>query len=187
MKTIVDLINEIICTPEEADNIIEHLSDDPDGFRKQYTGFLEESVFLTLIRRSKKNKYLDRFLSALVTCVLKEEVSNLVFTELIHHRSRYHDTILNCLAHLPLSYYQLITLNQYHQDEALCQLLVLFLEHECFTEFDAYEILRPWKGRITPFILESIHYCLFSYSCPKKERILEKVEVFSNVLEKRFR
>lgn len=160
MYDINKIILAILKSPWKYFNIIQKAEDDIRYFRNTYEGLVEEEIFVSLIAQSRNDGYIERFLSALIVSADPQEITNVVFSALLRYKGEFRRSILTGLAHCPLSYYQLIALNKLRIDEALYQLIKLYVSYDCFTTFDLQELLRPWKNKLPQYVYRNILYCL---------------------------
>ena len=155
MKNINHFIENVINDQSISQKYADILFDDEAYLHKKFSGNIEESILLRLIKQSEDRVDLQIFLSALSQCLCREEVTVAVFDSLLHYKSRYRKSILIGLAHCHLSYYQLLALNKAGIDEALFQLVDLFFKHSCFSEYDLKMIFLSRKGKIPRDFFES--------------------------------
>lgn len=173
MKNINDMILEAIRSPqmmrEEADKMLEI-----QYLHSEYEGNIDENIFISLILQSQKGRNrtdIQFFLASLVASADSIEITNRVFSLLLRSKGKYRYTILSGLAHQPLAYYQLITLNKMRIEEALVQLVEMYVCYDCFIKYDLLDIFHPWENKLTPYICESIEYCIAHHHTNKADDV----------------
>ena len=176
MENINALILSIIDFPNQHQMIIENAEDDIQCFRNTYDGVIEDNVFMKLISQSQNNYCIERFLSALIISVTPMEITDTVFSALLEYNGEYRMSILIGLAHCPLSFFQLVKLNKLKIEEALFQLIKIYMCNDCFTKYDLLEIFKPWKNMLTPSLCYNILYCLDNRHTEKSNYIRNYVE-----------
>lgn len=160
MDNINSFISCILESKKACNDFCEIIENDDTYLRAHYEGQIKEDLLIELIKLCEIEFCYEPFLSALTICLKKEEVTPKVFNYLISFHGQFRESILIGLAHCSLSYYQLIELNKLHIDEAFSQLLKLYMEFNCFSEYDLEMIMQEWKGKPPKYIIDYIskHY-----------------------------
>ena len=176
MKDINAMILDALHSPPKMKEEAEQMEKDITYLHREYSGYINEKTFIKIIQKAERNEKTTRFLAGLVASAYPCEVTNTIFSLLIELKGDYRYTILSCLAHLPLAYYQLVILNNLRVEEALFQLIDLYIHYDCFTEYDLNRIFLPWNNRLDTYIRNSIEYLLLQQESPKNEVVRRKIE-----------
>ena len=172
-------IKELINNEKECDIITDKLINDGfDFFREEHLGFIQEETLLMLIQKSKRSKVLQCFLANLSYCLTADEVTPQIFELLLKFKGKFKSTILMALSHAPLSIYQLQTLSKFNiDDQAFCQLVLVFCRNDCFSKNDLINLLQKNIAN------KSQLPCLYEEICKDNSFDATKIELLRNFLK----
>lgn len=156
MESINNFISAILSDKKICNVYCNDIDDGAEYLQNIHNDLIKEELLLKLINMSSHSSNYSGFLSDLSICLKKEEVTPLVFDKFISLKGKYRNSILSGLGHCPLSYYQLMKLNELHIDEALTQLLIIHMESDCFSNYDIIKLLEPWKNKTPKFVTQYI-------------------------------
>lgn len=156
MKSINHFIGEILADGKNCARYCRDIDDGAEYLQSIHDERIEEELLLKLIAAGQSSGDYGGFLSDLAPCLSREEVTPAVFERLISFKGEYRESVLIGLGHCPLSYYQLIGLNELQIDEALSRLLIICMESDCFSNYDVQNLLVPWKNKPPRFVTDYI-------------------------------
>ena len=174
MKTKNELLKSVLLDKKECKNVCACLEDGNRAFLLEYSGLFDEKSLLLLVQKAKHSKLYMRLLNAVVICFRKEEISPLVFEELLRISGPFKESIWIGLAHCSLSLFQLYELNKKKVDEALIKLLFAYIDNDYSDDCDLELVLKEWDKDLPKFIIDSV----LSYKTDnnaKKEKLIDKL------------
>lgn len=171
MKSKNDLIEYVLKNPKGSAPYTKWLLDGCEDFAITYDGIIDESLLLKLIKKCRFNIDAMNFLNALVFYLEPVEITPTVFQSLLKTRKSYRKSVLIGLAHCQLSVFQLDILNQLKIDDALVNLLRIYILNNDFTEYDLFHILKPWKNKPPRYVID---YFIENYPENKKVEFITK-------------
>lgn len=149
-----EFIANIIRDARKCHEYTSIILDDYFWYENNCHGKIDETLLLELIDKSQTKPRLAKFLDVFSIHFKSEDITWKIFGRLLRFKRTRKDSILTGLAHCPLSHSQLLILNKLKYPEALCQLLFMYMNHECFTPYDLEYLLEPWGGKIPELIAD---------------------------------
>ena len=150
-----------------------------DGSFISSIGAISENLLIQLVKMAKKDRNRLRLVNALVFYLKKEELTSVVFSNLLTIHGDFRESILCGLAHSELSLFQLTELNKLRVEEALTRLILLYITSDMFSFNDLPYIIKPWKKRGVP--TRVIEFSNSLNNRGKKEEVMQFLVPLQNI------